>query len=168
MYQKLILIAAFCVFTNWSFGQVNESWDQWSWLIGEWIGEGSGKPGEGGGTFTFSFGLDKKVIIRKSHSEYPAKDQKPKVVHDDLMIIYLDNNSPTQAIYFDNEGHVINYRITYENKSIILVSTKTENTPIFRLSYSLLDNSTINTKFELSQDGEKFMTYIEGRSKKIK
>ena len=40
--------------------------------------------------------------------------------------------------------------------------------PVFRLTYTLLDNETINTKFEMSQDGEKFTTYIEGKSKKVK
>ena len=33
---------------------------------------------------------------------------------------------------------------------------------------TMLDNDSIDTKFEMSQDGEKFVTYIEGKSKKIK
>jgi len=85
------------------------------------------------------------------------------------MFIYLDfNGNPTKAIYFDNEGHVINYTISYANESIILTSDNTPNRPVFRLIYSFIDQGTINTKFEISQDGTKFSTYIEGKSKKIK
>jgi hypothetical protein len=153
--------------TSVSFGQQNSSLDSWNWLIGEWIGEGSGQPGKGGGTFSFSYDLDKKIIVRKSHSEYPPTNNKPAVIHDDLMIIYEDfNENPSKAIYFDNEGHIINYQITYSDKSIVLTSVIIPNVPIFRLTYSLVDFGTIDTKFEMSQDGEKFMTYIEGRSQR--
>jgi hypothetical protein len=163
---KLLFTATFFALTLTCFGQQSMTWEKWSWLIGKWEGEGSGRPGQGEGTFSFSFELDKKILIRKSHSEYPATDNKQKVVHDDLMIIYNDSTeNPTRAIYFDNEGHTINYSITYPDKSIVMTSDKVQNAPIFRLTYSLLDQSNVNTKFEMSQDGEKFMTYIEGNSK---
>ena len=51
---------------------------------------------------------------------------------------------------------------------IVLTSEKIPNAPIFRLTYTLLDDNTVNTKFEMSQDGENFMTHIEGKSKKVK
>jgi len=169
--MKAIIILTFTLFgilTN-CYGQQNPNWEKWSWLIGQWVGEGSGQPGVGGGTFNFNTDLDKKILVRKSHSEYPASGNKPKVVHDDLMIIYPDyTGNPSKAIYFDNEGHTINYSITYTEKSISLTSDKTPNVPIFRLTYTFLENEMVNTKFEMSQDGEKFSTYIEGNSKKIK
>jgi len=166
---KVLLPAILVVLTISCFGQQNQTWEKWSWLIGEWKGEGSGQPGKGEGTFSFKFDLDKKIIVRKSYSEYPATDNKPKVVHEDLMIIYLDYNSvPSKAIYFDNEGHTINYTINFADNSIILTSNKIANFPVFRLTYTLLDKGMINTKFEMAQDGENFMTYIEGKSKKTK
>jgi hypothetical protein len=169
MKTKLLLTTTLFALTLFCFGQQNTTWGKWSWLIGEWKGEGSGQPGQGGGTFSFLFDLDKNIIIRKSHSEYPATSTKPKVIHDDLMIIYTDTNAnQARAIYFDNEGHTINYSITYPDKSIVMTSDKVPNSPIFRLTYTLLENVTINTKFEMSQDGEKFMTYVEGKSEKIK
>ena len=104
-----------------------------------------------------------------SHSEYPATKDKPKIVHDDLMIVYLDYSGiPSKSIYFDNEGHIINYTIAYSESNIVLVSEKIEHVPVFRLTYSLLSPGFINTKFEMSQDGETFTTYIEGKSKKMK
>lgn len=151
------------------FGQQNASWTKWTWLIGEWKGEGNGEPGKGEGTFSFKTDLSEKILERKAHSEYPATANKPLIVHDDLLIVYLDfSSNPSKAIYFDNEGHTINYSITYSNQSIILISDKISNVPVFRLTYTSIDNETINTKFEMSQDGEKFTTYIEGKSKKVK
>jgi len=41
------------------------------------------------------------------------------------------------------------------------------NVPVFRLTYTLLENETVNTKFEMSRDGVNFTTYIEGKSKKL-
>ena len=170
MKAKLILtIVLSLFFINTCFGQQSSSWEKWNWLMGEWSGEGAGQPGQGGGTFSFAFNLDKKVIERKSHSEYPATNNKPLIIHDDLMFVYLDfAGSPSKSIYFDNEGHTINYAISYSDKSIILTSEKVPNIPVFRLTYTLLDNKNVNTKFEMSKDGVKFMTYIEGESKKIK
>jgi hypothetical protein len=164
--QILLFLAMTGLMTN-SFGQATGIWDKWDWLTGDWVGEGTGQPGTGGGTFSFRFDLDKKILVRKSHSEYPANDNKPRVIHDDLMIIYPDlTGDPSKAIYFDNEGHIINYSVTYSDKSIVLISEKSPNVPIFRLTYTLLENGIINTKFEMSQDGVKFMVYIEGKSKK--
>ncbi len=167
--MRVLLTIVFCGMIATGFSQQKPSWDRWSWLTGEWVGEGSGKPGDGGGTFSFKTDLDQNILVRKSHSEYPATANKPQVIHDDLMVVYPDfSGTPAKAIYFDNEGHTINYSITYSDKSIILTSDKIPNVPIFRLTYSLIDNETVNTKFEMSQDGVKFFTYIEGKSKKSK
>jgi hypothetical protein len=167
MKIKLVLsMILLGILTN-SIGQQNSNWKKWDWLIGEWIGEGGGQPGVGGGTFSFKPDLDNNILVRKSHSEYPATVNKPKVIHDDLMVVYSDfTGAPSKAIYFDNEGHTINYTITYSDKSIVLTSDKITNAPVFRLTYTLLENKMVDTKFEISQDGEKFMTYIEGKSKR--
>jgi hypothetical protein len=107
-------------------------------------------------------------MVRKSHSEYPASGSRPAAIHDDLMIVSLDfAGTPSKAIYFDNESHTINYSITYNPRTIVLLSEKIPNVPVFRLTYTLLDDQMVNTKFEMSQDGEKFMTYIEGKSMKV-
>lgn len=82
------------------------------------------------------------------------------------MIIYMDRNLEPRAIYFDNEGHVINYSIVFEDNSIILTSDMIGDVPAFRLTYTLLDNNMINTKFGISQDGKNFVTYLEGKSEK--
>lgn len=169
MRTKFFLLLVFSFLISTSFAQQNLPWKDWSWLIGEWQGEGGGQPGQGGGTFSFNTDLDGKILVRKSHSEYPASGNRPATIHNDLMIVSLDYSGvPTKAIYFDNEGHTINYTISYAPNTIVLISEKIANAPVFRLTYTLLDNQMVNTKFEMSRDGEKFMTYVEGKSEKVK
>ena len=135
--------------------------------MGEWVGEGSGQPGQGEGTFSFNHDLNKNILVRRSHSEYPATENNPATIHDDLLIVYSDENKmPSKAIYFDNERHTINYSISYAETSIILTSNRAQGGPVYRLTYLKLDDETANIKFEMSQDGQTYKTYIEGKSKK--
>jgi hypothetical protein len=169
MKTRLVLTLALIGLLTNVIAQKNPNWTKWNWIIGEWNGEGSGQPGQGGGTFNFAFDLDHKIIVRKSHSEYPSSDNKPAIVHNDLMVIYPDSTGiPSKAIYFDNEGHTINYSLTYHDFSIVFLSDRSNNEPIFRLTYTMRDIATANTKFEISQDGKNFTTYIEGMSQKVK
>lgn len=136
--------------------------------MGEWRGEGSGQPGTGSGIFTFKTDLNGKILVRKAHTDYPATSAIPATIHDDLLIVYLDHSgNPSKAIYFDNEGHTINYSITYTEQSIVLQSEKIPHIPVFRLTYTSLGKDVIDTKFEMSQDGVKFVTYIKRKSKKV-
>jgi hypothetical protein len=165
MKTSVLIVIFTLVFLINSFAQQAPTWKKWSWLIGEFSGEGSGKPGTGGGTFSFTPDLENYVLIRKSHSEYPATESKPAIIHNDFMVVYADyTGSPSKAIYFDNEGHTINYSVTYAENQVILLSEKIQGAPLFRLSYSLLDDNKVSTKFEMAQDSENFFTYIEGKS----
>src|SRR5947209_18842668 len=86
------------------------TWDQMRPLVGQWKASGSGAPGQGEGKFSFAFDLQNKVLVRRSHTDYPAAQGRPAFAHDDLMVIYLDESSHKfRADYFDNEGHVIRY-----------------------------------------------------------
>ena len=168
MNSKFLFIIAFITMTTTSIAQTN-TWDKCKWLIGDWVGEGSGKPGEGKGWFSLKEDLSGKVLVRKNHSEYPAANGKPETIHDDLMIIYTDNNGdPSKAVYFDNEGHNINYSISYTGTTIIFMSDKIPNAPVFRLTYTAINTDTVGIKFEMSQDGEKFMTYTDGKCSRKK
>jgi hypothetical protein len=160
----MALAIALLTVTTISFGQQDTTWQKWNWLIGDWVGEGSGKPGQGGGWFSLQSDLDRKILVRKNHSEYPEAKDKPKIIHDDLMIVYLDDaGQPNKSIYFDNENHIIHYAITYLEKSIIFTSNQSSANPVYRLTYVSLDNENISVKFEMSLDGESFQTYTEGK-----
>lgn len=169
--MKSNLIAVILTFIAAAFSiaqENNNNWGKLSYLIGDWKGEGSGKPGEGGGYFTFKLDLDGKILIRNSHSEYPAAQDKPLIVHNDLLIVYLNySGNPDKAIYFDNEGHIINYSITFSpGGDIVFTSENSPNIPVFRLTYSKIENNLLNVKFEISQDGVNYVTYVEGKSRR--
>jgi hypothetical protein len=169
MKVKILLIFIFAGLINSGYAQTNSNWDAWNWLLGSWVGEGSGTPGQGSGEFSFNFDLNKNILVRKSHSEYPAVGDKPAIIHDDLLIIYPKNSDNSfNAIYFDNESHVINYLVTVSENNIVFTSEKIISNPVFRLTYSLPANEVVNTKFEMSMDGLTFMTYIQGNSVKKK
>ena len=170
MTSKLFILFIVLFLNFPSFAQQGtNNWDKFDYLLGSWKGEGSGTPGQGEGTFSFKMDLDKNILVRKSHSDYPATENKPAAIHDDLMIIYRDaTGAPNKAIYFDNEEHVINYAITFPNsKEITFTSDKIPNIPTFRLTYRIIDDVTMDTIFEISKDGEHFVTYIQGKSKRV-
>jgi len=165
---KLFLTIVMIYIANSVFAQQpGTKWEKWNFLMGEWVGEGSGQPGKGGGYFSFNTDLDGNVLVRKGHTEFPATADKEASVHDDLMYIYPDyTGNVAKAIYFDNEGHVINYLITYTENSIVLTSEAMQNAPRFRLSYIMIDKDSVNVRFEFAPSSKPndFKTYIEGKS----
>jgi hypothetical protein len=169
MKSKILSVILFLGICSSGFGQQNSMWDKWRFLIGEWKGEGEGTPGSGNGTFSFKLQLDKNILVRKSHSEFLAKNKKDILNHDDLMIIYTDHTGiPSKAIYFDNEGHTINYSAVFFEKSVVLTSEKGARLPVFRITYTQFNNEEVDTQFEMSDDGVKFKMYVEGRSKRVR
>jgi hypothetical protein len=159
----IIILASHSIFAQ----QSKINWDKWNFLIGEWVGEGNGQPGQGSGSFTFQTDLDGKILVRKNHTEFPATADRPAATHNDLLYIYPDfTGVAAKAIYFDNEGHVINYAITYSEGSIVFTSDIIPNAPRFRLTYTSLGNDAVNIKFEFAQPQkpDEFKVYIEGKS----
>ena len=126
------------------------------------------RPG-GRASFPFQLDLDGKILVRKNHAEYPAANDRPAIVHDDLLIVYLDMEGfPSKAIYFDNEGHIINYNITYTDSLIVMTSDKIQNSPRFRLTYKMLIDKRVNAIFEIAppKDQENFQLYLKGNARK--
>ena len=97
-YLLLLLAASFLS------GQPADPWTSLQFLTGEWVGETSASSG----ACSFTFDLQRKVLIRKSYAESSSSR------HEDMMVIYFEKG--LKAIYFDNEDHVIHY--TVESSSI--------------------------------------------------
>jgi hypothetical protein len=149
--------------------QTPGTWSKWNFLIGNWNGVGSGRPGLGTGYFSFKFNPDSTILIRINHAEYPATTDKPATIHDDTLFTYPDTTgNPLKAHYVDNEGHKINYKIEYFDTSIILTSVEEKDTYGFRLTYSPVDDKTVKIKFEMAAPAapDKFSTYLEGTAVK--
>ncbi len=141
------------------------NWDDWQYYLGEWIGEGTGEPGEGSGGFQFYFDLQNQILIRKNFAEYPATQEKPAYRHDDLMVIYCESDESIRAIYWDNEGHIIHYAVEFsQNKNALtFLGDIQPSAPRFRFTYEKTGSDTLHIRFEIAPPGkpEEFATYIE-------
>jgi hypothetical protein len=145
----------------------SSSWDSFRFLLGEWIGEGTGAPGEGTGSFSFNFELQEKIIVRKNRADYPATKDKPAYSHTDLMIIYREGDDSLKAIYFDNEGHVIQYAVSFskDQNTLMFLSDPSPSSPRFRFIYSKATTpDRLKLEFDIAPPGEPeaFSKYIEG------
>ena len=149
------------------------NWDSWRFLLGEWTAEGGGQPGQGAGTSSFAFDLQGKILVRKSHVNYPATKDRPGFSHEDLMVIYREAGAPsTRAIYFDNEGHVIHYSAEFSDggNALQFLSYPVPSAPRFRLTYTKAKGGTLRVRFEIAPPGkpDSFSTYVEGVAQRKK
>ncbi|MDD5564438.1 MAG: hypothetical protein PHQ91_12070 [Thermoanaerobaculaceae bacterium] len=142
--------------------------DAVAFLVGDWRGEGSGQPGSGSGVTSFAPDLGGRVLVRRSRSEYPAAAGTPAAVHDDLMVIYAaPGGGGLEAVYFDNEGHVIEYAAerSPDGRGVVFVSKAEPATPTFRLTYTRVHEGVVDVVFEIAPPGAAgaFKPYVSGR-----
>ena len=168
---KTIAVLLLLVFASHAQSQaqqpkVSSSWDSFRFLFGEWIGEGTGSPGEGTGSFSFTFDLQDKILVRKNRADYPAAKDKPAYSHADLMVLYREADDSLKAIYFDNEGHVIHYAVSFskDQNTLTLLSDPSPSAPRFRFIYGKASPDKLKLEFDIAPPGkpEAFSRYIEG------
>ncbi len=141
------------------------SWKKLEFLLGKWTGIAGEKDtplGAGQGGFSFEPQLNGKIMVRHNHAGYNSGER-----HDDLMVIYLDapKDSP-RAIYFDSEGHVIRYNLTFPSADrVVFESDGTQPGPRFRLSYWMQD-TVLNGKFEVAPPGADYKSYMNWTAKR--
>jgi hypothetical protein len=149
-----------------------DPWARLNFLVGEWRGVGTGTPGEAVGGTSFAFSLDKKILVRKNWAKYPAKPgEAAGVLHEDLMIMYPSaDGAAFRAVYFDNEGHVIQYAVSILPKPAA-VNFETDSAlpgPRFRLTYELKDDGTLENVFWIAMPEGELKVYVQGRLQKTK
>jgi hypothetical protein len=147
------------------------SWTPLSFLLGDWVGEGEGKPGEATGGSSFRLDLDQNILVRENRANYPATKDRPAFSHRDLMIIYRDSaGDRLRAIYFDNEGHVIHYAVepSKDQSSVQFLSEALPSSPRYRMTYRKSGPDAVTLKFEIAPPGkpEAFTTYIQARARR--
>ncbi len=145
-----------------------QDWGPAQFLIGEWIGEGGGQPGQASaGSFSFTPDLQGTVLLRKSFAEYPAANGKPASRHDDLTVIYRDGESKRlRAMYWDNEGHVIQYEIRAAEGGVAFVSNGAAGAPRYRLTYTPSGPNLVKIKFEIAPPAKDFATYLDATARR--
>jgi hypothetical protein len=141
-------------------------WAPLAFLIGDWVGEGGGGPGQGTGEFSFQPDLGSAILIRKNVSHYPATKDKPAYSHTDLLIV----DSTLHAIYFDDEGHTIHYTLepAADGSSVQFLSEAQASEPRYRLTYRKTGDHQVAIRFEIAPPGkpEAFSTYIEATARR--
>jgi len=149
----------------WCQSTTDTSWKKLEFLLGKWTGVAGEKDtplGAGQGGFSFEPELNQKIVVRRNHAGYNSGAR-----HDDLIVIYLDapNDAP-RAIYFDSEGHVIRYNLTFPSANkAVFESDGTQPGPRFRLSYSL-DGPSLKGTFEVAPPGSDYKPYMSWAAKK--
>ena len=146
-------------------GAATDPWARWRFLLGEWTGTGAGDPGAGSGGSTFALELDGKILVRHNRADYPATPGHPAVAHRDLLIVYPGTcDSLFRAIYFDNEGHAIQYRVLVPAPGgrVIFDSEATEPGPRFRLTYEAQADSGLEVVFYMAPPGGELSRYVAG------
>ena len=87
------------------------------------------------------------------------------LVHEDLLIVYRQpGESQFRAVYFDNEGHIINYTIAFPGKQVAVVF-ETENnqkSPRFRLIYEAGEDGVLSVDFLVAPPGGELKFYVKG------
>jgi len=158
--MRLILPAIFAIALHAQAPAASDSWKQLDFLIGKWRGVAGEKDtplGAGQGDFSFEAELKRHIIVRRNAAAYNSG-----VTHDDLMIIYLDApTAPPRAIYFDTEGHVIRYTLSFPAANRVLFDSESgQPGPAYRLTY-WLEGASLNGKFEVG--GKTYMSWTSNR-----
>jgi len=174
MVRVLLLITVAGLSLRTSAGSTEGRKSDWApleYLLGDWVGEGGGQPGQGTGEFSFHPDLQNRVLVRKNYAAYPPTKDRPGFRHDDLMVVYREPDSALpRALYFDSEGHVIHYSVTAssDQKTIEFVSDALPSSPRYRLTYVKTGSDTLTLRFEIAPPGkpDSFSTYIEAKAKR--
>ncbi|HKE28344.1 MAG TPA: hypothetical protein VKB88_38610 [Bryobacteraceae bacterium] len=139
-----------------------DGWGPLQFLVGKWVGEGSGDPGKGAGAFSLLPDLQGKILVRKSFAEYPAANGRPATRHDDLMIVYREPGSgELRATYYDSEGHTIAYVVQAVEGGVAFVSDGPRDQTRYRLTYLAAGKDRAKLKFEIAPPGKDFNLYLD-------
>ncbi len=148
-----------------------DTWTALGSLVGNWTGEGTGDPGQGTGGFSFAWDLQCKILVRKNNADYPATKDRTAFSHQDLMIVYREPGTKLpKAVYFDNEGHVINYAvaISQDARSIVFLSEPAPSSPRYRLTYTTAGKERVEITFEIAPPDkpDSFKSYIKAGARR--
>jgi hypothetical protein len=132
-------------------------WEALQFLLGDWVGDGSGTPGDAAGAYSFHEELNGQILVRRSFADYTAQGGGR---HEDLLIVYAATPAePLHAMYFDSEGHVILYNVATKPNAAVFESDTSQPGPRYRLSYTRIGNA-LNGKFEVAPLGGDFKAYL--------
>jgi hypothetical protein len=147
-----------------------DPWIGVRFLVGSWESKTTGGVVQAKSSAGYSFRLELRehILARHSRSGACLAPDDFDCQHSDLLYLYpAANGGALQAIFFDNEGHVIHYDVTKPApNSVVFVSDPAQPGPQYRLSYELVDGA-LSGKFELKMPGQPdYISYLEWSGKR--
>lgn len=113
-------------------------------LVGTW--EGSDPARRSSGQFSLVPDVGGKVLLRRN------VNVSPEGKHEDLMIVF-PSPAGLRAVYFDNEGHTIQYAVTASADRIEMLSDETPGAPRFKLTYDRHGTDELVIDFAIAMSG---------------
>ena len=149
----------------------SDPWAGWRFVISDFIGEGTGRPGEATGGFSFAEELGGRALVRNSHADYPPVGGKPAYHHEDLMLVYREAGAAdASALYLDNEGHVIHYtaRLATGGDTLAFQSLPAPALPGYRFTYMKAGARALRFTFEIAPPArpDSFSVYLTGTARR--
>jgi hypothetical protein len=146
-----------------------DPWIGIRFLLGSWESKTTGGIAQAKASAGYAFRLElhEHILARHSRSGACNAPDDFDCQHSDLLYLYpAPTGGALQAIYFDNEGHVIHYEVSAPTpNSVVLLSDPTQPGPQYRLSYELV-GGVMSGKFELKMPGQgDFISYLEWSGK---
>ena len=132
-------------------------WDRLQFLIGNWVGA-EGVYGVAGSpvSFSFSFDLQKRVIVQKIHSDHSSVPGHAAYAGDGLMIIYPDPVTQNlRADYFDSGGNVLHYTagVSSDDQTVTFISESDAIGHHFRTTYFKRKDGALGIKTMMAEPG---------------
>ncbi len=148
-----------------SLRAADDPWKALAFLEGTWEAKAAG--GSAGatsvGTYRFVKELGGHVLARHSRTADCKGPADFDCDHGDLLYVFQDAPAqPLQAIYFDNEGHVLHYGVSTPAANRVVFSTDPAAPgPQFRLVYEL-NAGAMSGKFQALMPGQtEWKSYLE-------
>jgi hypothetical protein len=180
MKRRIALLAAMALLTvccvsaqNQPTAPASVKADTWAgirFLLGSWQAKTTGGVAQAQASAGYSFRLELRdhIMARHSRSGACSAPDDFNCQHSDLLYIFpASTGQALEAIYFDNEGHVIHYAVsTPKPGTAVFLTDPAQPGPQYRLDYTLL-YGVMTGQFEMKMPGQAdFTSYLEWSGKR--
>lgn len=147
-----------------------DPWAGLRFLLGSWEAKTTGGMAQAQASAGYAFRLELRDHLLARHSRTGACTATDDFdcQHSDLLYIYpAAAGQAFEAIYFDNEGHVIHYGITTPKPgTVVFLSDPAQPGQQYRLSYTFMDG-VMSGQFEMKMPAQTdFTSYLEWSGKR--
>jgi hypothetical protein len=148
----------------------DDPWAGIRFLLGSWEAKTTGGVAQAQASAGYAFRLELRdhVLARHSRSGSCSASDDFDCLHSDLLYVYpASTGAALEAIYFDNEGHIIHYAVsTPKPGTVVFLSDPVQPGPQYRLSYTFLAG-VMSGQFEMKTPGQtEFTSYLEWSGKR--